>query len=389
MPLRFTHLDRPSIRRLQPGEKITEHGITAERLKDGDVRYTVNVMVDGERIHRVIGRESDGVTRTQCEEFIEARRTDAREGRLNLQKGRKIVLTFSEAAKIYLQRMNETGGKGIVEKQQHLRLHLVPAFGSMPLDRISTFTLEKYRRSCKAHGLAAGTINRHLAIYRHMGNKLLEWGKIRAPMAMIKLEPVDNRREYILDDDAKKALIGATTVDSNPYIWLFIQVGLHTSLRHREILAARFDGLHPARRRLTVRVKGGDIREQPLTRTITETLKREREMADDPDGWIFPNSGSHSGHFDSMKSPFRRCVIRAGLDPNKVTPHTMRHTAITELAETGAEDRTIQAFSGHKSKEMVWRYTHARNQRVNDALDRFEDAGTKVERFPERNGNRS
>ena len=43
-------------RRLQPGQRIVEHGITAERLRDGDVRYSVNVMVDGERVHRVIGR---------------------------------------------------------------------------------------------------------------------------------------------------------------------------------------------------------------------------------------------------------------------------------------------------------------------------------------------
>ncbi len=70
MPLRFTRLTRPAVRKLRDGERITEHGITAEGLPDGDVRYSVNVMVDGERIHRVVGRESDGTTRTQCEDFI-------------------------------------------------------------------------------------------------------------------------------------------------------------------------------------------------------------------------------------------------------------------------------------------------------------------------------
>ena len=67
----------------------------------------------------------------------------------------------------------------------------------------------------------------------------------------------------------------------------------------------------------------------------------------------------------------------------------MRHTAITELAETGAEGRAIQAFSGHKSAEMVWRYTHARDQRVNEALDRLEEMGTKVESSEVRNHRRS
>ncbi len=67
----------------------------------------------------------------------------------------------------------------------------------------------------------------------------------------------------------------------------------------------------------------------------------------------------------------------------------MRHTPITELAETGAEARAVHAFSGHKSREMVWRYTHARDRRVNEALDRFEEAGTKVERLAEKRHPRS
>ncbi len=177
MALRFTRLTRPAIRRLKPGEKITEHGITAERLPDGDTRYSVNVMVDGQRIHRVIGRQSERVTRTQAEHFIAKARTDAKEGRLNLPKGRKVGLTFTNASKLYMTLLREAGGKGIVEKERHFRLHLRPEFGTMPLDRISTFTLEKYRKNQKARGLSPGTVNRQLATYRHMGNKLWEWGK--------------------------------------------------------------------------------------------------------------------------------------------------------------------------------------------------------------------
>ena len=65
MALRFSKLTRPAIRQLRPGEKLAEHGITVERLANSDVRYAVGVMVDGQRIHRVIGLGSDGVTRTQ------------------------------------------------------------------------------------------------------------------------------------------------------------------------------------------------------------------------------------------------------------------------------------------------------------------------------------
>jgi integrase len=95
-------------------------------------------------------------------------------------------------------------------------------------------------------------------------------------------------------------------------------------------------------------------------------------MAEDPDGWIFPNKGSASGHVVSMREPFARCVEQARMDPNVVSPHTMRHTAITRLAEIGADIKTIQEFSGHESLAMVLRYAHAQDRAIDSALDRLE-----------------
>ena len=132
MARRFNRLHRLSVRSLSSGDKITEHGITAERMENGDTRYSVNIMVDGERIHRVIGRESENVTRTQCEAFISQARADAREGRLNLPTGRKVALSFSAASEHYMRLLEETGGKGLAEKKAHLRLYFVPVLGNQP-----------------------------------------------------------------------------------------------------------------------------------------------------------------------------------------------------------------------------------------------------------------
>ena len=63
----FQKLTRASIKALKLGQKVTEQGITFERLRNGDGVYSINIMVDRQRIHRVIGRESDGTTRTQAE----------------------------------------------------------------------------------------------------------------------------------------------------------------------------------------------------------------------------------------------------------------------------------------------------------------------------------
>ena len=378
MALRFTRLTRPAIRRLKPGEKITEHGITAERLPDGDTRYSVNVMVDGQRIHRVIGRQSEGVTRTQGEEFIGKQRAEAREGRLSLPKGRKLHLTFAAAADLYLSKLKEIGGKDYVNNEQHLRLHLVPYFGKMRLDRISVFTLQKFQNHCRQKGLSDPTVNRILATYRRMARRLAQWKVIPAPLPMVKLDAERNRRTYVISENEEQRLLDAALADSNSYIWLFIKLGLATGLRHSEMLAARFDNFDPARRRLRVKTKGSRWRDQPLTRGVIAILQRERDMAEDTGGWIFPSKRTRSGHVESMDEPFARCVTKAGMDARVVTPHTMRHTAITRLAETGADIVTIQEFSGHETVAMVMRYAHAQDRAVDRALDKMEE-GTVAE----------
>ena len=137
----FQKLTRGAIRALAPGQKITEGGITATKLSDADTRYAVNIMVDGLRVHRVIGRESDGTTRTQAEHFIEKARSKVREDRLDLPSGRKLHLTFKAASKLYLEKLERTGGKDYRNNEQHIRLHLDPYFGDIRLHQISTFTL--------------------------------------------------------------------------------------------------------------------------------------------------------------------------------------------------------------------------------------------------------
>jgi integrase len=388
MSLRFSRLDRPSIRQLKPGQKITEHGISAERLADSDVRFSVNIMVDGARIHRVLGKESEGVTRTQAEQFIQQARADARSDRLSLPTHRKLPLTFVNAADVYLKKLKEINGKDYKNNEQHIRLHLGPYFGKLRLDRVSVFTLQKFQSFCVKKGLAESTVNRILATYRRMGRRLVKWKVISAPLPMIELRKERNERDYVISEDEEQLLLAAAIRDSNPYIWLFIKLGLATSLRHSELLRARFDNFDSERRRLRIQVKGGRWRRQPLTRQITEILVNEREMAKDPRGWVFASLRSESGHLESMRAAFSRCVMAAGMDPAVVVPHTMRHTAVSRLAAIGADIKTIQEFSGHESLSMVLRYAHAQDRAIDSALDRLEQ-GTIVEHRPARSGSKS
>ena len=159
MALRFSRLTRPNIRSLKPGEKIAEHGIVAEREGDGDVVYSVNVMVHGLRVHRVVGRESDGTTRTQAEDYVAQVRTDAKHGRLSLPKGRSVPLTVKAACDLYIKAMKVTGGKNMTAKEAHCDNHITPYFKGMELTRVAPFTMRKFRKALLDKGLALSLIH--------------------------------------------------------------------------------------------------------------------------------------------------------------------------------------------------------------------------------------
>ena len=370
MSLRFSRLDRPAIRKLRAAEKITEHGITAERLADGDLRYSVNLMVDGKRVHRVIGRESEGVTRTQCEEFIDQARTDARWDRLSLPKGRKLALTFGAAADDYAKRLEQSGGKNLTIKRRQLRMYLKPHFGRMRLDAVTPFSIERYKKQRSDQGAAAATVNRELATLSHIFSQAVEWRWIdRAPARLKKLKESGGRITVLADEECD-ALMAAAVAGANPDLWLFVAVALNTGMRHSEIMAARWNHLDLVNRRLYIPDAKAGEREQPITAELAQILVNEREMRDDRDGWIFPSlhSDSAAGHRHRMDRPFRDAVIRAGLDPALVTPHVMRHTAITKLVQAGVDLPTVQRISGHKTLAMVLRYAHVHGRHVDEAI---------------------
>jgi integrase len=368
----FLKLTRPAMRKLPPGKKIMEHGITFERLVNQDGVFTVNVMVDGQRIHRVIGRESDGTTRTQAEAFIEKSRREAREGRLNLPQGRKIALGFREAAIQYLQRLGEEGGKDLVMKRRRLRIHLVPFFGDTPISQLSTFDVERYKKSRLGEGAKVGTINRELAALSHLFNKGIEWHWMDRRPAKIQRYPEERGRITYLTVDQITRLIEAAKHDQNPQIYPFMVIGLETSMRRMEILSIRREHVHIQRRVIYIPHAKAGAREQPMTAHLATFL--EGYMASLPAGtpWLFPSLAAQSGHTVDIRKPFRRVVIAAGLDPDEVVRHTLRHTAITHLVQAGVDLPTVKRISGHKTLSMVERYAHQNGAHIHTAMDRLE-----------------
>ena len=383
----FLKLTRAAIRKLPKGQSITEHGIIFERLTNGDGLFTVNIMVDLQRIHRTIGRESEGVTRSMAEDFIAKARLDAREGRLNLPKRRKVALTFSAATPLYIERLRQEDGMNIERKQRQLTQSLIPHFGNKPLSQITAFDIERYKkhrseqsiRSCKKlkpgeklPKVRPATINRELATLSHLLNKALEWGWIdRSPVRVQKLKEGTGRITYLSVQQAD-ALLEASKADQSRQIYPFILIGLRTGMRKSEILSIRREHVDLGALRIYVPHAKAGARTQPISPDLAAFLADYMETLPPGAEWLFTSPGARQGHTIDIRKPFVRCVIAAGLDPKQVVRHTLRHTAITHLVQAGVDLPTVKRISGHKTLAMVERYAHQSGTHIALAMEKLD-----------------
>jgi integrase len=387
----FIKLTRPHMRKLSVGMSISEHGVKFQRKADGDGVFTINVMVDGQRIHRVVGHESDGTTRTQAEEYIQKVRRDAKDERLSLPKGRKVALGFREAGDRYLKKLEEEGGKDLAAKRRRLNQHLIPFFGDSPLPKISSFDVERYKKvrsqakavpggeknrpkdNATLKLTSKGTINRELAVLSHLFNKAIEWGWIQARPAIIRRFPESQGRIAYLTVDQIKALVECAKQDQNPQIYPFIVIGLETAMRKMEILRIRKEDIDLERRMIFIPQAKAGSREQPITKHLADFLKSHMEVLPEGSLWLFPSVAAKDGHTTDVRKAFRRVVSAAGLNPDEVVRHTLRHTAITHLIQAGVDLPTVKRISGHKTLIMVERYAHQNGEHIQAAMDKLEE----------------
>ena len=180
---------------------------------------------------------------------------------------------------------------------------------------------------------------------------MLEWRWIDHLPARPKKFKETGGRIIALTNEQCDELIRAAIGSADSDCWLFVAFGLNTAMRHSEILRARFDHVDFDKLRLFIPEAKAGEREQPITPELAAMLRKEREMRQDRQGWIFParRKDAAAGHRIRMRRPFQDAVERAGLDPIVITPHVMRHSAITNLVQAGIDLATIQRISGHKT----------------------------------------
>jgi integrase/recombinase XerD len=116
---------------------------------------------------------------------------------------------------------------------------------------------------------------------------------------------------------------------------------------------------------LTVTGKGGQQRMVPVSTRARTALSRWLVLRPAGGRHLFP-SRSGQGHLTRVRlfQLLRELAGRAGIDPEKVSPHVLRHAFATHLLEGGADLRVLQTLLGHADISTTQIYTHVDSARL-------------------------
>lgn len=150
-------------------------------------------------------------------------------------------------------------------------------------------------------------------------------------------------------------------------------------LRVSELLDLKADAARGAPAALLVKGKGGRERLAPLTGAARAALAAwlpARDAAWPRSPWLFP-SRAKGGRMTRARfwQMVKAVSAAAGIDPARVSPHTLRHAYATHLLENGADLRAIQELLGHADIATTEIYTHVVEARLREAVARHPLAG--------------
>lgn len=142
-------------------------------------------------------------------------------------------------------------------------------------------------------------------------------------------------------------------------------------MRRSEILSIRLQNINLDRRMIYIPQAKAGARE-PITEYLAQFLEQFILSIPRDKPWLFPAPKSKTGHAVEIFKPFKRVVKAAGLDPEQIVLHSLRHTAITHLVQAGVDLMTVKRISGHKTLLMVERYSHQNGQHIQSAMDKLQ-----------------
>jgi integrase/recombinase XerD len=246
--------------------------------------------------------------------------------------------------------------------------------------------IEAYLLDQADRGMAETTRARRLSAIRQFYRfAFLEGWRTDDPAAHVKgpkhrrTLPVslsENDVDRLLEAAAQTGTSAADKVRNTCLMQLLYATGLRVS----ELVSLPVSAVRGDPRMILVRGKGGRERMVPLSEPSRAALQawlalrdaarsRDATTSRPPSAFLFPARG-RKGHMTRERFFLlvKELAMTAGLDPSKISPHTLRHAFATHLLAHGADLRVIQTLLGHASIATTEIYTHVLDAKLRDLV---------------------
>jgi integrase len=245
------------------------------------------------------------------------------------------------------------------EKESHLRVHLVPALGSLPLDKIRGEVISRFLAALRGKGLSEKSVKNVQATLRRILASAVEWGDLETIPPMPKVKVPQPKWDYLTAEETA-AVISAARTNEERAILVF---ALHTGARAGEQIAVEWGDVDWTNHLLVFRrsstrgqvgpTKSGRERRVPMTPTLERALRQIRHLRGP---LVFSDADGRALRLDQLHERLWGACRRAGL--RKIRWHDLRHSFASQLASRGVPLRQVQEWLGHSTITMTMRYAH-------------------------------
>ncbi|TPG43200.1 recombinase XerD [Sphingomonas koreensis] len=136
-----------------------------------------------------------------------------------------------------------------------------------------------------------------------------------------------------------------------------------SGLRASELVSLPRGAVSPDRPFLILKGKGGRERLVPISDRARAAVGVWRDQVAPGRPWLFPSGKGHLSRI-RLYQLLKALAAEAGIPPDRVSPHVLRHAFATHLLEGGADLRALQSMLGHADIATTEIYTHVESRRL-------------------------
>lgn len=251
------------------------------------------------------------------------------------------------------------------------------------ISQITSHDIRRYLVHINLQGFKSTTVARRLSALRQLFlfAQAEQWIEDN-PMQGIAPPRRQKALPKVLTQDEIESLINATTLlksEESLRLTCLLEMLYATGLRVSELVTLPLSAVQRLHRQeipsLTVCGKGSKERLVLLSPPALDALQNylhvrpKFESRMHKDKWLFP-SRSASGHLTRQRfgQILKELAITACIDPNRVSPHVVRHAFASHLLHNGADLISLQKLLGHADISTTEIYTHVMNSRQTDLV---------------------